>query len=71
MKDTANIAIAIRKEVMYLLSNGSFANVEHCNLDLNFEGHEFLKGIISIYQRISQTAIGSLKIPTDLQSCLW
>ena len=53
---------------MQLSTNGATANVVHHDLDLHFQGHYFLNVTISIYQRISQMAIGSRIIPADLQS---
>ena len=56
---------------MHLTSNGATVNVVHRDLDLNFQGHEFLIVNILIYQRISQTAIDSRTIPTGFQSGGW
>ena len=39
MRDRADITIAIRKEVMYLPSNGAIAKFVHRDLDLHFQGH--------------------------------
>ena len=44
------------------------ANVIHHDLDLRFQHQEFVNVKISIYQRISQTAIDSRKIPMDPHS---
>ena len=57
-------------DMKYLPSNGTTVNVIHRDLDLHFQGHEFLIVNISIYQQISQTAIDSRKIQTDFQSGL-
>ena len=43
-----NITTVIRWEVIYLPSNGDTGNVVHHDLDLHFQGHEFLIVNISI-----------------------
>ena len=47
---------------------GPITNVVHHDLNLHFQGHEVLNVNFSIYEWISQTAIDSHTIPTDLQS---
>ena len=65
------MTIAMRLKSMYLSSNGATANVVHHDLELDFQGNDFLIVNISTYQQMSQTAIDSRKIPTDLQFGVW
>ena len=41
MRDRANITIAMKKEVGYLLSTGATKNVVHHDLDIYFQAHEY------------------------------
>ena len=65
MRDRSSITIDIRKEVMYVLSNGATVNVAHIDLDLDFQGHEFFIENISKYQRMSQTVMDSRTFSRD------
>ena len=62
VRHRANITIVIRYEVVYLPSN-----VVHHDPDLLFKVTNVWNMTISIYQRISQTAIDSRKIPTSIR----
>ena len=43
--DSANITVALKQEVSYLISNDDTANFAHRDLDLYLQGHKMLENI--------------------------
>ena len=47
MRDRVNITIAVRFEVVHLPPNSGIVNVVHHDLDLHFQGRQFVNGNFS------------------------